>query len=109
MEANRTPDLALLDFLASTLRDLGGFELVPMLVVEPASLVQEMVEQDGLGEVEREVGATGEQLELDYTAAVVELGQSFVVGLAGVAVIVGIVEETFDHFVEHVSAVEVLD
>ena len=48
-------------------------------------------------------------MEFDYTAAVVELWQSFVVGLVEVAVIVGIVEETFDYFVEQVSAVEVLD
>ena len=75
MEANRTPDLALLDFPASTQRDSGDFELVPMLVVEPASLALEVLEQEGLVEVEQEVGATVEQLELDYTVDFVELGQ----------------------------------
>ena len=109
MEANRTPDLALLDFLASTRRDSGDFELVPMLVVEPASFAQGVLEQEELVEVEQEVGATVEQLELDCTVDVVELGKSFVVRLVEVAVIVDIVEETLDYFVEQVSAVEVLD
>ena len=75
MEANRTPDLALLDFPANTQRDSGDFELVPVLVVEPASLAQGVLEQEGLVEVEPGVGATVEQLQLDYTVAVVGLGQ----------------------------------
>ena len=75
MEANRTPDLALLDSPASTQRDSGDFERVPMLVAEPASLALEVLEQEGLAEVEQEVAATVGQLQLDYTVAVVELGQ----------------------------------
>ena len=109
MEANRTPDLVLLDFLANIQGDLECFELAPTPVVGPASLAQEVLEQEGLVEVEQQVGATVEQLELDYTVDVVELGQSLVVTLVAVAVIVGIVEETFDYFVEQVSDVEVLD
>ena len=82
---------------------------MPMLVVEPASLAQGVLEQDGLVEVEHKVGATVERLQLDYTVDVVELGQSFVVELVEVVVITDTVEETLDYSVVQVSDAVVVD
>ena len=109
MEANRTPDLALLDFPANIQGDLEDFEQALAPVIETASFAQGVLEQEELVEVEQEVGATVEQLELDSTVDVVELGLSFVVRLVEVAVITDTVEETLDYSVEQVSDAGVVD
>ena len=112
MEANRTPDLELLDFLASTQGDLEDFELAPMLVVEPASPAQEALEQEGLVAGEEEVEAIVEQLGLEMVGFAVDfvaLGQSSAVRLVEFVVRVDIVGETFDYSVEHVSDAGVVD
>ena len=112
MEANRTPDLALLDFPANIQGDLADFELVPTLVVAPPLPAPEGLEQEGFVRAESKVEAIVGQLGLEmvgFVVDVVALGQSSAVGLVEVVVRVDIVEETFDYSAEQVSDAVVFD
>ena len=80
-----------------------------VLAVGPALPAPEGLEQEELVEVEQGVGAVVEPLEFDFAVDVVVLGQLFVVELVEFVVGFGIVEGTFDYFVEQVLDVEVLD
>ena len=100
MEANRTPGLVLLDSLANTRADLEDFEQEIMPAVGPALPALEGLEQEGFVEVEQEVGAIVEPWGFDYAVDVVALERPFAEKLAGFVVGVGIVEGTFDYFVE---------
>ena len=109
MEANRTPDLVLLDSLANTQVDLKDFGLVLVPAVGPALPALEELEPEELVEVEQGVVAIVGPLEFDFAVDFVALGQPFVVALVEFVVGFGIVEGTFGYFVEQVSGLEGLD
>ena len=112
MVANRTPGLVLLDSMANTRAHLEDFEQVLMPAVVPASTALEGLAAAGLGAEEVEPEDIVEPLEsgiVDYSVAVVALEQPFVVEPVEDAVIVDIVEGSFDYFVEQALEEEVLD